>query len=72
MTYVFACVLSHFSLVRLFAILRTVARQAPLSRGFSRQEYSSGLSFPSPRDLSDTGIEPATPATPALQAILYC
>ena len=41
-------VLSHFSHVRLFATLWTVARQAPLSMGFSRQEYWSGLLFPSP------------------------
>ena len=38
-----ACVLSHFSHVRLFATLQTVARQAPLSMRFSRQEYWSGL-----------------------------
>ena len=36
--------------------------QAPLSAGFSRQEYCSGLPFPSPRDLSDTGVEPKSPA----------
>ena len=36
---------------------RTVARQAPLSMGFSRREYWSGLPFPSPRDLLDPGIE---------------
>ena len=40
----------------------TVAHQAPLSMGFSRQEYWSGLSFPSPRDLTDPG-----PRSPALQ-----
>ena len=40
----------------------TVAHQAPLSMGFSRQEYWSGLPFPSPGDLSDPGIEPASPA----------
>ena len=37
----------------------TVARQAPLSMGFSRQEYWSGLPFPSPGDLPDPGIKPA-------------
>ena len=42
------CVLSCFSCVQLFATLGTVACQAPLSMGFSRQEYWSGLSFPSP------------------------
>ena len=36
---------------------RAVARQAPLSMGFSRQEYWSGLPFPSPGDLLDPGIE---------------
>ena len=39
----------------------TAALQAPPSMGFSRQEYWSGLPFPSPRDLSDPGIEPASP-----------
>ena len=43
-----ARVLSHLSHVRLFATLWTVAHQAPLSMGFSRQEYWSGLLFPSP------------------------
>ena len=50
-------VLSHFSCVQLFQILWTVACQAPLSMGFSRQEYWSGLSFPSPGDLPDRGTE---------------
>ena len=40
----------------------TVARQAPLSMEFSRQEYCSGLPFSSPRDLPDPGIEPRPPA----------
>ena len=40
----------------------TVAIQAPLSKGFSRQEYWSGSPFPSPRDLSNPGIEPRSPA----------
>ena len=40
-------VLNHFSCVRLFAMPWTVAQQAPLSMGFSRQEYWSGLPFPS-------------------------
>ena len=38
----------------------TVARQTPLSMGFSRQEYWSGLPFPFPRDLPHPGIEPAS------------
>ena len=40
----------------------TAARQAPLSMGFSRQEYWSGLSFPSQRDLPNPGIKPPSPA----------
>ena len=40
----------------------TVARQVPLSMGFSRQEYWSKLPFPSPGDLPDPGIEPRSPA----------
>ena len=40
----------------------TVALQAPLSIGFSRQEYGSGLPLPSPGDLPDPGIEPMSPA----------
>ena len=40
----------------------TVAYQAPLSMGFSRQEYWSGLPFPSPGDLPDPGIKPGSPA----------
>ena len=62
------CVLSHFSNVQLFATLWTRARQAPLSMGFSRQEYWSGVPCPPPEDLSDPGIEPAFPASTALQA----
>ena len=48
--------LSH---VRLFATPWTVAHQAPLSMEFSREEYWSGLPFPSPRDLLESEIEPA-------------
>ena len=45
-----------------FATPWTVAHQAPLSTGFPRQEYWSGLPFPSPGDLPDPGIEPMSPA----------
>ena len=45
--------LSCFSRVQLFVTLRTVARQSPLSVGFSRQEYWSGLPYPPPGDLPD-------------------
>ena len=51
-------VLSGFSHVRLHAILRTVARRAPLSLGFSRQEYWSGLLCPPPGHISNPRIEP--------------
>ena len=44
----------------------TVAPQAPLSMGFSRQEYWSGLPCPPPGDLPDPGIEPVSPISPAL------
>ena len=54
-----------FSCVWLFATLWTVAHQAPLSMGFSRQEYWSGLPFPSPEDFPDLGIEPRSPALEA-------
>ena len=50
------------SSVRLFATPWTVAHQAPPSMGFSRQEYWSGLPFPSPGDLPDPGIKPGSPA----------
>ena len=61
-----ACVLSHFSHVQLFATLWTVTHQAPLSMGFSRQEYWSGLPCPLPRDPPNPGIEPASLMSPAL------
>ena len=52
----------------LFATPWTAAPQAPLSMGFPRQEYWSGLPFPSPGDLPHLGIEPPSPVSPALQA----
>ena len=51
-----------FSHVWFFVILWSVAHQVPLSMGFSRQESSSGLPFPNPGDLTDSGIEVASPA----------
>ena len=57
------CVLTH---VRLFATPWTVAQKAPLSMGFSRQEYWSGLTFPSLGDLPDSGIDSR------LLHFLYC
>ena len=56
------------SVVSNSAIPWTVACQAPLSVGFSRQDYWSGLPCSPPGDLSDPGIEPTFPASPALQA----
>ena len=49
----------------LFATPWTIARQAPLSMGFSRQEYWSGLPFPPPGDLPNPGIEPVSPSLQA-------
>ena len=49
------------SRVRLFATPWTVAHQVPPSMEFSRQEYWSGLPFPTPADLPDPGIEPGSP-----------
>ena len=59
MLYTCAQSLSH---VRLSATLRTEACQAPLCMGFPRQEYDSGLPFPSPEDLPNPETEPESPA----------
>ena len=61
-----ACGLRLFSRVQLFATPWTVARQAPLSMGFSRQEYQSELPCPPPGDLPNPGIEPMSLLFPAL------
>ena len=62
-----ACViLSHFSLVWLFAASWSEARQTPLSMGFSRQEHWNGLPCPPPRDLPDSGVKPKSLVPPAL------
>ena len=53
------------SCVRLFATLWTVAHQAPPPMGFSKEEYWSGLPFPSPWDLPNPGIEPRSPTLQA-------
>ena len=60
--------LSHFSHIQLFVTLWIVARQVPLSMGFSRQEYWSGLPCPPPGELPDPRIKPVSPVAPALQA----
>ena len=59
------CVCESLSGVRLFATPWTVAYQAPLTMGFSRQEYWSGLPFPSPGDFPDPGFDPGSPALQA-------
>ena len=53
-----------------FATPCTIALQASLSVGFPRQEYRSGLPFPSPGDLSDPGIEPTSPALAGIFLLL--
>ena len=65
MLYTRILVLSRFSRVRLFDPMDH-SHQAPLSVGFSRQEYWSGLPFPPPGDLPDPGFKPASLASPAL------
>jgi len=59
--FFFLDILSRFSHVQLFATLWTVAHQAPLSMGFSRQEYWGGLPFPSLGDPPHPGIKPMSP-----------
>ena len=61
-------VLSHFSCARLFATPQTVVRQAPLSMGFSRQEYWSGLPCPPPGDRPNPRMEATSLRSPVLQA----
>ena len=59
------------SCVLLFAIPWTVAHQAPLSMGFSRQEYWSGLPFPMPEDLSNPRIKHISLMSPALEGRFF-
>ena len=59
-------VLSHFSRVWLSVTLWTVAHQPPLSMGFSRQEYCSGLPCPPPGNLPNPGIKPLSLMSPVL------
>ena len=63
--FVYIYIVNLLSRVRLFVIPWTVAYQAPLSMEFSRQEYWSGLPFPSPEDLPDPGIKPRSPTLQA-------
>ena len=62
------CLLSH---VQLFATLWTVVHRAPLSMGFFGQEYWSGLPFPPPGDLPNSGIEPESSVSPALAGSVF-
>jgi len=64
--YVCVCTLSRFSLVQLCVTPWAVSRQAPLSMGFPRQEYWSGLPCPPPGDLPDPGTKPMSLASPTL------
>ena len=66
-----ACMLSHFSCVWLFTTLWTLARQAPLSMGFSRQGYWRGLPLPTPGDLPNPGIKPVSLMSPALTGSFF-
>ena len=65
------CLLHCFSPVQLIVTPWTVAHQAPLSMGFFRQEYWSGLPVPTPEDLPNPGIELASPGFPALEGGFY-
>ena len=65
------CMLSYFSHARLLATPWAAAHQAPLSMGFSRQEYWSELLCPPPGDLPHSGIEPASLMSPALTGVFF-
>ena len=64
--HIHVCVLNRFRPVQLFAASWTVAHQAPLSMGFSRQEHYSGLPFPPPESVPDPRTELTAPVSPAL------
>ena len=65
------CMLSCFSHAQFFATLWTIACRAPLSVGFSRQEYWSGLPCPPPGGLPNPGIEPMSLLSPALRGRIF-
>ena len=73
MVSICAVIITHMllSCVQLFETLWTVAHESPLSMGFSRQEYWSGLLFPSSGNLPDPGIKPTSFASPALAGGLF-
>ena len=62
-----ACVLNHSAMSDYFVAPWTIAHQASLSMGFSRQGYWSGLPFPPPGSFPNPGVEPMSPISPALQ-----
>ena len=67
-----ACVCAKsLQLCRLFVTLWAVAHQAPLSMGFSRQDYWSRLPYPPPGDLPNPGIEPESLKSPALVSMFF-
>ena len=68
--YTLACMLCHFSHVALFVTLNCIVHQVPLSRGFSREEYQSGLPCPPPGDPLDQEIEPVSPTLAS--RFLFC
>ena len=77
-TYLYVCVCMHACMpakslhcVQLCATLWIVAHQAPLSMGFSRHEYQSGLPCPPPGDLPDPGVKPMSPYLLYCKQILY-
>ena len=63
--------LSHFSHIQLFVTLWAIARWAPLSMGFSRQEYWRGLTCRAPEDRPNPGMKPASLIPPALASGLF-
>ena len=65
------CSVAQFCPTDSFVILWIVACQAPLSMAFSRQEYWSGLPFPTLGDLPEPGIEPESLLSPALAGELF-
>ena len=68
---VHVCVQAHSVMSDPYSIPQTVARQAPLSIEFSRQEYWNGLPYPTPGDLPDPGTEPASLVCTALTGVFF-
>ena len=70
-SYVWLFFLIFFFMSDSFATPWTVSHQVSLSTGFPRQEYWSGLPFPSPRDLPNPEMEPVSPVSPALTGVFF-